>query len=398
LNEFGSLNNDFLSTENRSFFSQLADLVYAQRPVHPLHILRPEILKKNASAFLSGFSGTVMYAVKSNPHPDVIHSLYEAGIRYFDAASIEEVRLVRRVAPSAHIHFMHTVKSREAIREAYFDHQVRVFVIDTIDELHKIVHETELANDLTIFVRLALPKNQEANVDFSAKFGATPKGAAFLLHEARLVCSKLGIMFHPGTQSSNPDVFFKGLGVVRDVLNRCSGITVDCLDVGGGFPAPYPQRIIPPLSTFFDVIERGIREFELQNLELYCEPGRALVAEAGLLVCRVEQRKDKALYLNDGIYGGLVEAAKWQGALSFPVLHIAQDPSSPHTPEDTELSPFRFCGPTCDSLDMMKGPFYLPQQIGEGDWIVVGLTGAYSNACRTDFNGFGQHRFLSVDF
>lgn len=379
----------------RDVSSRIERLVSKLHPSHPVHLFRRPVLTRKAQEFLSQFPGTVMYAVKCNPDEDVILSLAAAGIATFDAASIDEVRLVRRLVPHARIHFMHTVKSREAIREAYFDHGVRVFVIDTLDELHKIVHETQLANDLEIFVRLALPKNKEANVDFSAKFGATPKGAAFLLYEARLVCAKLGIMFHPGTQSTNPEVFARGIGLVSEVIRR-AGVQVDELDVGGGFPAPYPGQDVPSLSVFMDVIRRAIKDYQLEGLPLYCEPGRALTAEAGLLVVRVEQRKDKALYLNDGVYGGLVEAAKWQGGVRFPVQLVSRHPDLVASSDKTEE--FRFCGPTCDSLDMMKGPFVLPDHVAEGDWIVVGLSGAYTNACRTDFNGFGLSKSLLVDF
>ncbi|MDY0029635.1 MAG: type III PLP-dependent enzyme [Pseudobdellovibrionaceae bacterium] len=400
MNDFGVLGSVLGSSlspysQQEHIFHQIRDLVLAHRPVHPLHILRKPALTNQAKRFIDGFSGTVMFAVKSNPHEDVIRTLISAGVTCFDAASIEEVRLIRRISQDVRIHFMHTVKTREAIREAYFDHQVRAFVIDTLDELHKILHETELASDLTIFVRLALPKNKDATVDFSVKFGATPKGAALLLHEARLVCPRLGIMFHPGTQSSNPEIFLKGLSVVADVVKRAR-VKVDCLDVGGGFPAPYPHKIIPDLSLFFQFIHDGVTAHGFEELDLYCEPGRALVAEAGLLVARVELRKDKTLYLNDGVYGGLIEAAKWAGEFVFPVMCIPQDGTD--VPKDAELIPFRFCGPTCDSLDMMKGPFFLPEHIQEGDWILIGMNGAYSNACRTNFNGFGQHKFISVDF
>lgn len=374
--------------------NQIDKLVRKLHPSYPLHLFSRLALHANARRFIESFPGTVMYAVKSNPDEDVVTELIGAGITTFDAASIDEVRLIRRISSSARIHFMHTVKSREAIREAYFDHGVRVFVTDTLDELHKIIHETDLANDLEIYVRLALPKNKEAAVDFSAKFGASPKGAALLLHEARLVASRLGIMFHPGTQSTNPEVYARGIALCADVI-RSSGVRVDALDVGGGFPAAYPGTALKPFDDYMATIRTAIHAHGLDGLTLYCEPGRALVADAGFLLVRVEQRKDKALYLNDGVYGGLTEAARWQGDYRFPATFIARHPDLQKPNPD--YLPFRFCGPTCDSLDMMKGPFELPSSTTEGDWILVGLTGAYSNACRTDFNGFGHHRTLMID-
>jgi ornithine decarboxylase len=285
---------------------------------------------------------------------------------------------------------MHTVKSREAIREAYFDHGVRVFVFDSADELHKIVHETDLAPDLDLYVRLALPKNKEASVDFSAKFGATPELCISLLREARLVAARLGIMFHPGSQSKNPDVFRRGISLVADIIKKAA-VKIEALDVGGGFPVSYPQQDIPPLTEFMSVIHKAVDDYELNQLDLYCEPGRALVAEAGSLIVRVELRKDNALYLNDGVYGGLIEAAKFQGGFVFPMTIIRK---TGQCGDDDTLMAFRFCGPTCDSIDMMAGPFILPADIAEGDWIEIGLTGAYSVACRTNFNGFGKNQTI----
>lgn len=362
------------------------DVVARLQPSIPLHILYPEKLAHTVKDFKRLFRGTVMYAVKCNPTKDVIKTIAKAGIKTFDAASIEEVRLVKKLVPSAKIHFMHTVKSREAIREAYFTHGVRVFVFDSADELRKIIHETDLAPDLDLYVRLALPKNKEASVDFSAKFGATPEQAITLLREARLVAARLGIMFHPGSQSKNPEVFRRGVSIAADIIKK-SGVTIESLDVGGGFPVTYPGQVLPSLSEYIATIHQAVDDFGLGHLDLYCEPGRALVAEAGSLIVRVELRKDNALYLNDGVYGGLIEAAKFQGGFTYPLRLIRKDG---HIGDDHTLMSFRFCGPTCDSVDMMPGPFILPADVAEGDWIEVGLTGAYSISCRTNFNGFGK--------
>lgn len=384
-----------LSADNGARYL-VADLVRDIKPAHPLHIFRHSLLRKIAQEFISGFPGTVMYAVKSNPHEDVIAGLTHAGISAFDVASIEEIRLVRRIAPTALIHYMHTVKSREAIREAYFTHGVRVFAIDTLAELHKILHETELANDLEIFVRIALPKNREAILDFSCKFGAPPMQALALLREARLVAYRLGIMFHVGTQSRNPEAFRRGITLAKELIEE-SGVTIESLDVGGGFPVGYADTDVLPLKIFWNTISDALRDCGLDNLNIYCEPGRALTAESGILIVRVEQRKDKALYLNDGVYGGMSEAAKWAGSLPFPVTHIPRHERESGYTENRFL-PFRFLGPSCDSLDSMKGPFFLPADIAEGDWIAIWMSGAYSNACRSNFNGFGEHRIMMADF
>lgn len=366
-------------------------LVHRLHPDVPLHILDSRVLIATAQAFVQLFHGTVMYAVKSNPTKEVIKTLYKAGIRTFDAASIEELRLVRKVAPAAKIHFMHTVKSREAIREAYFKHGVRVFVIDCADELHKIAHETDLAADLELYIRLALPKNKDANIDFSVKFGVQTEEAVKLLREARLVSQRLGIMFHPGTQSRNPDAFRKGIERVGKVI-RDAKVVVDALDVGGGFPAAYPAQSIPSLFSYMTEIHNAVDAAGLQHLDIYCEPGRALVADAGKLIVRIELRKGRSLYINDGIYGGLIEAAAYQGGIAYPARLIRKEQGD--IGDDTSLIPFRLCGPTCDSLDIMAAPFLLPADSAEGDWIEISQTGAYSIACRTNFNGFGKSKTI----
>lgn len=366
------------------------NLILKTRPHLPLHIIDPSELARTAQIFRDSFSGTVMYAVKCNPHPEIIKGLNAGGVTHFDVASIEEVRLIRRLLPEAILHFMHTVKSREAIREAYFEHGVRIFVVDCADELHKILKETQLAADLEIYIRLALPKNAEAAVDFSAKFGATPDIAPALLREARLVAAKLGIMFHPGSQSRNPDVFRRGIKLAGQIISE-SGVKVESLDVGGGFPAQYPQQGIPPLGDFIKAIAEAVAENNLGHLALYCEPGRALVASSTTLVVRVELRKGNALYLNDGVYGSLIEMLPTQGGFAYPMRAIF---SPDHTESAEELTEYRFCGPTCDSYDMMAGPFALPENIQEGDWIAIGMAGAYNIACRTDFNGFGKNQTL----
>jgi ornithine decarboxylase len=380
----------YLKSQSSPLESRVDALVLQSKPSIPIHILDSNTLFSTAQQFVQQFSGTVMYAVKCNPTKEVIKTIAKAGIRTFDVASIEEVRIIRKWVPHAKIHFMHTVKSRENIREAYFKHGVRVFVIDTADELRKIIHETDLALDLEIYVRLALPKNKDASADFSAKFGAHPVDAIHLLRDARLVSNRLGVMFHPGSQSKNPDVFRTGIKIAADVI-RQAGVTVDSIDVGGGFPASYPEQTILPLSAYIQIIHDTIEAEGLSHLDLYCEPGRALVAQSGKLIVRVEQRKKDMLYLNDGVYGGLIEAADYQGGFIYPT-RLIRKPDDMRQIDDSVLTAYQFWGPTCDSVDVMKGPFFLPADVVEGDWIEISMTGAYSIACRTQFNGFNQHQ------
>ena len=322
-----------------------------------------------------------MYAVKTNPDENALRAIYHAGVRSFDAASIEEVRLVRRISKKARIYFMHPVKSPEAIREAYTQHNVRDFVLDSEDELFKIVRETELASDLNLYVRLALPRNGKSAIDFSSKFGASPDEAMKLLKSSRPVAQRLGLCFHVGTQTTDPAAYARAVDKAAAVIRK-SGVTVDVLDVGGGFPVRYDDSV-PSVEACVHALKGALAKNRLENMPLLAEPGRVLVAESGSLVVRVELRKGNTLYINDGTYGGLFDAGP---LLKTKFPSRAYRAGSEFEPGD---APFRLAGPTCDSLDIMEGPFMLPADIDMGDWIEIYNLGAYSRSLRTNFNGFG---------
>jgi len=366
-------------------------LVATQRPEEPMHCLRPATITATARDFVAAFPGAVMYAVKCNPEPAVLRALHAGGVEHFDCASISEVALVRQMFPDAAIHFMHPVKARGAIREAWARHGVRDFVLDSAEELAKILHETAatgVAGDLTLIVRLALPKGG-ARLDLSGKFGAPPDAAADLLRAARPHAARLGVSFHVGSQCLDPLAWRKALAVAGDVIDA-AGVAVDIVDVGGGFPVAYPDVEPPELGAFLAEIEAGFEALNLPDAELWAEPGRALVAGGASVVVQVQQRRGDALYINDGVFGSLADA----GALGFryPVRLIRPDGAAPAAGQIDA----RFYGPTCDSADVMNGPFPLPADIMEGDWIEIGLLGAYGGCFRTAFNGFDRARMVEV--
>lgn len=371
------------------FTGESAAVINQLRPQRPLYILRPDRLAATARNFAAAFPGEAMYAVKTNPHETVIRTLYKAGIASFDVASMEEIRLVRKCAPKAKMYFMHPVKAPEAIAEAYHAYGIRHFVLDSLEELYKILRETNLASDLHLYVRLALPKNECAAIDFSSKFGAMPAEAVRLLRKCRSVAEHLGLCFHVGTQITDASVYARAVGHAATVI-AASNVTIDALDVGGGFPVSYPGEESPALQTCIATLQEALATHGLSHLPLMAEPGRALVAESGSLVTRVELRKDNTLYLNDGTYGGLFDAG--------PMLNTRY-PVTAHRPGGKFKKPlqhFRFVGPTCDSLDRMEGPFDLPGDIKLGDFIEIGNLGAYSQAMRTNFNGFGAADLVVV--
>ncbi len=362
------------------------------RPVQPVTLLRPHAARRAARFFVDNFPGRSLYAVKANPSPSLLQILWGEGVTHYDVASIGEVRLVHETLPEAVLCFMHPVKAEEAIAEAYFDHNVKTFSLDTIEELDKIVRATSTdgvaATDLNLLVRLQV-NNEHAKLSLGAKFGAQAQDVRALLFAARQASDALGICFHVGSQTMSPTAYAEAMGRVRDAIVDAS-VTVDIVDVGGGFPSTYPGMEPPPLEAYFEVIHTTFEALPISySAELWCEPGRALCAEYASLLVRVEKRRGSELYINDGAYGALFDAAHigWR----YPV-ELVREGGSKVRPMD-----FSFYGPTCDDLDHMAGPFQLPADVDAGDYIEVGMLGAYGCAMRTAFNGFGAERTEIVD-
>jgi ornithine decarboxylase len=357
------------------------------RPAQPVTLLRPHAARRAARFFVEKFPGRSLYAVKANPSPDLLKVLWNAGVTHYDVASIGEVRLVHETLPEAVLCFMHPVKSEEAIAEAYFDYGVKTFSLDTIEELEKIVGATSkdgvAASDLNLLVRLRVD-NQHAKLSLGAKFGAEPDEIRQLLIATRQAADALGICFHVGSQAMSPAAYAEAMARVRDSIVQ-SAVVVDIVDVGGGFPSSYPGMEPPPLENYFAVIFEAFEKLPISySAELWCEPGRALCAEYGSLIVRVEKRRGSELYINDGAYGALFDAAHigWR----YPVKLVRDEESL------VRPTQFSFYGPTCDDLDHMAGPFELPGDVKAGDYIEIGMLGAYGSAMRTGFNGFGSER------
>ena len=372
--------------------SRGAVAIAKQRPVQPVTLLRPHAAHRAARYFVEKFPGRSLYAVKANPSPDLLQILWDAGVTHFDVASIGEIRLVRETLPEAVQCFMHPVKAEEAIAEAYFDHGVKTFSLDTIDELEKIVRATSTdgvpATDLNLLVRIRV-SSDHAKLSLASKFGADPRDVASLLMATRQAADALGICFHVGSQAMTPAAYAEAMTLVRQAIVEAA-VTVDIVDVGGGFPSSYPGMEPPPMETYFSVIHAGFEALPISySAELWCEPGRALCAEYASVLVRVEKRRGDELYINDGAYGALFDAAHigWR----YPVRLVREQESH------TRPMQFSFYGPTCDDLDRMAGPFELPGDVGVGDYIEVGMLGAYGCAMRTQFNGFGVVDSAIVD-
>ena len=360
-------------------------VVRALAPDEPVILNRPHAAARAARFFVEKFPGKSLYAVKANPSPELLEVLWANGVTHYDVASIAEVRLVRSVLPGAVLCFMHPVKTASAIAEAYHRHGVRVFSLDTLEELDKIVAATaandgKRAEDLSLLVRLRV-SCEFAELSLASKFGIDLADAAPLLQATRQHCDALGICFHVGSQAMTPFAFIQAFERVRAAIAQAA-VTVDIVDVGGGLPSIYPGMEPPPLEDYFAIIDSHFEALPIAyNAELWCEPGRALCAEYNSLIVKVERRRGDELYINDGAYGALFDAAHvgWR----FPVVALESDLQAP-------VEEFAFYGPTCDDADYMKGPFMLPGDIQACDYIEIGMLGAYGAAMKTGFNGFGE--------
>ena len=370
-------------------FKTVDELINQLKPEQPTYCIRKKSIQLASTYFRNKFPGKVLYAVKTNPHPEVLKTIVESGIKNFDIASIQEIKDIRAINPNAKCSYMHTVKSRENIKEAYFNYNVKTFSLDTKDELIKIIEATNQAKDLELFVRVAV-SNEHAEIDLSKKFGASISEATGLLRLTKQYAKKIGLSFHVGSQCMHPISYTKGITDIGNIIKKTK-IIPDYINIGGGFPAIYPDLVPQSLDSYFDEIKKGLTNLNLEKLpEILCEPGRALVAESGSTIVRVNLRKKQKLYINDGTYGTLFDAGTPNMVYPSRLIKNGKMISK-------KLTAFDFYGPTCDSMDYMKGPFLLPHNIKENDYIELGQLGAYGLTFRTQFNGFYSDEIYEVE-
>ena len=370
-------------------FKNVDELVSQLKPEKPIYCIRKKSIQSASNYFRNKFPGKVLYAVKTNSHPEVLKTIVESGIENFDVASIQEIKDIRAIAPNAKCSYMHTVKSRESIKDAYFNYNIKTFSLDTKDELIKIIEATNQAKDLELFVRVAV-SNEHAEIDLSKKFGALTSEAIGLLRLTKQYAKKVGLSFHVGSQCMHPISYSKGIEEVGNIIKKTK-IIPDYINIGGGFPAIYPDLVPQSLENYFEEIKKGLTNLKLEKLpELLCEPGRAIVAESGSTIVRVNLRKKQKLYINDGTYGTLFDAGTPNMVYPSRIIKSSKIISK-------KLTAFDFYGPTCDSMDYMKGPFLLPNNIKENDYIELGQLGAYGLTFRTQFNGFYSNEIYEVE-
>ena len=370
-------------------FKNVDELVSQLKPEKPIYCIRKKSIQLATTYFRNKFPGKVLYAVKTNSHPEVLKTIVESGIENFDVASIQEIKDIRAINPNAKCSYMHPVKSRESINEAYFNYNIKAFSLDTKDELIKIIEATNHAKDLELFIRIAV-SNEHAEIDLSKKFGAIASEATGLLRLTKQYAKKIGLSFHVGSQCMHPISYTKGIVEVGNIIRKTK-IIPDYINIGGGFPAIYPDLVPQSLENYFEEIKKGLANLKLEKLpELLCEPGRAIVAESGSTIVKVNLRKKQKLYINEGTYGTLFDAGTPNLVYPSRIIKSGKIISK-------KLTAFNFYGPTCDSMDYMEGPFLLPNNIKENDYIELGQLGAYGLTFRTQFNGFYSNEIYEVE-
>ena len=370
-------------------FKSVDELVSRLKPEEPFYCIRKKSIQIASKTFQNKFPGKILYAVKTNPHAEVLKTILDSGIDNFDVASIKEIQDIKKISTKAKCSFMHTIKSRESIRTAYFKFNIKTFALDTKEELIKIIESTNNAKDLELFLRISV-SNEHAEIDLSKKFGALNSEAVGLFRLTKQYAKKIGLSFHVGSQCMHPISYTKGIAEIGNIIKKTK-IVPDYINVGGGFPTIYPDLVPQSLDKYFEEIKSSLENLKLKKLpEIICEPGRAIVAESGSTIVRVNLRKKQKLYINDGTYGTLFDAGVPN--IVYPARLITNGRII-----SKKLTSFDFYGPTCDSMDYMKGPFILPNNIKENDYIELGQLGAYGLTFRTQFNGFYSDNIFEVE-
>jgi ornithine decarboxylase len=351
---------------------------------------------------MAAFPGKTAYAVKTNGEAIVLRTLCEAGVKAFDVASPGEFAAVRAVSSTAEMLYMHPVKAQSDIRLALETYGIRVLALDHEDEIAKILRVVRALDldpaDITLYVRIQT-KGQAA-YELSKKFGAAAAHAVELLQRIHRIGFRCGICFHVGSQIEDPEVYERALGSADWVRAR-AGVPLAGLDIGGGFPASYghdPRRKkadMPGLPELMRRVREDIAEWGFSDLPLIAEPGRVIVARSFSLIVRVLLKKGRRLYINDGIWASLSDS--WTGKITLPARFIPDPARKRRNGDPDTLVPFKVCGATCDSVDILSRPFWIPETVDTGDWIEIGHIGAYSLSLRTRFNGFYPDTFVEVD-
>jgi ornithine decarboxylase len=360
----------------------------AHRPIDPVYCIYPKAYVDNARAFVGGFPGRVLYAVKANDHPDVVRLLIEGGVRHFDCASLPEIALARSLAEDATCYFMTPVRLSGAAAAAQSRYGVRHFMVDHLSGIDLLQDEIDIAASV-VFARMAV-SHDSAMIDLSNRFGAPPVDMPDILKAIAATGAEPALAFNVGSGVTDPQAYVQSMKAAGEVLAKLP-FQVRLCDIGGGFPRSYPGFEVPPVDDYFSEVQEARAMLPLaEDGELLAEPGRALAAPGLSAIVEVRLRKERRLFLNDGMYGIFWEL-RFKGHDRYPV-RVFRDGRVLSGPS----AGFRLFGPTCDSFDELPGDVELPADIRPGDHLEFGGIGAYSLSGRTQFNGFHSEQIVTI--
>ena len=383
-----------LNVVSDPYYADALAVADVMQPEEAVFCFSADRLKARLGVFTAGFPGTVSFAVKSNPSREVVTALAQAGLTHWDVASVHEMALVHSIQPAAHFHYHNPVKSRREILDAYSKYGCRRFAVDAREEVAKIAAIVGDDHSVEMAVRFVLPRDRAtAAHDFSTKFGAPEHIAVELLQDIQRRGYVPVMTFHPGSQSRDPNVYVRHIEAAHRIA-KAAGVHIGKLNVGGGFPASYPLSKPAPLENFFQVIAEATTRYFGKGTEptLECEPGRGLVANCMSLLTRIKLvcSDGDDIFLNDGIYGGLMEFM--QAPVLQPPYRVIRDGKV----LEGATKPWKVFGPTCDPLDVMPAKLDLPIDLKDEDYVEFGTLGAYGIATSTVFNGYGNHAVIPV--
>ncbi|MBF0138425.1 MAG: hypothetical protein H7833_04015 [Magnetococcus sp. DMHC-1] len=372
----------------------LVERLVTDPPSGALYCLNLQVLSELVHSALKTLP-TPYYAVKANSHPCTLKEMARLGLNRFDIASLDELTAVQALLPDATCAFMNPIKSVQEIRAAHHL-GVNAFALDSMAEMERLLKALPERSRCTFLVRIAV-NQADAAYNMSGKFGATREESVALLRQLAAHGVATGITFHVGSQCLDPSAYDKAITEASRIL-KAAATPLTVLDVGGGFPARHRHHL-SHLEWYGLAIRKALdrhRDTFGPSLTVQSEPGRCLVAHAGSVAVQIKARKHNLLVLSDGRHG-LLSDLWWMHGL-HPMRRILRHTSHPHnrTTTDNPYSLFQLAGPTCDSHDFFPGPYSLPHDMTEGDWLEIGCLGAYCLELATRFNGYGSYQFMTV--
>jgi ornithine decarboxylase len=361
----------------------------------PVVVIDHEIIRRNYAAFRKQLPKVqAYYAVKANPAPEIVRTLYRAGAS-FDVASLPEFMLVHRniehLPPRERQDFIwdkivyaNPIKPKETLQE--LNQYKPLVTCDNLEEVRKI---KRYAPNAGVVIRLRVP-NTGSMVELSSKFGCDPGEAVDLVEEAfRIGLVVEGLSFHVGSQCTNFDNFVKALNMAAAVMQeaRTRGYEIKILDIGGGFPARY-DRHVKPFSALARILNAEINRLFPKEIEILAEPGRFLVANAATAIARVIGKAVRdgktCYYIDDSVYHTFSGIVFDHCPYHFKAFKKG----------GTEIC--AVFGQTCDGLDTISQSEELPD-LAIDDLVYSENIGAYSNASATWFNGFPPAKVVHVN-